>query len=66
MKTIYRFSMLLALAIFAFAVLRMASINEVPENQLDNSIKKDRQDEMIERSKEAVEDSNKTFFKDFF
>jgi len=58
LKTIYRFSILIALAIFTFAVLRMASINEVPENQLDNSVKKDRQNEMIERSKEAVDESN--------
>jgi len=47
----------LAIVIFAFAVIRMASVNEIPENELDNSVKKDRQEEMIERSKKAVDDN---------
>ena len=48
-----------ALAIFFVAVIRMATVNEIPENELDNSVKKDRQKEMIERSKKSVEDSDK-------
>jgi len=30
----------------------MAAVNEIPENDLNKSIKKDRQNEMIERSKQ--------------
>ena len=49
---IYRFVSLFAIAIFIFAVIRMAAVNEIPENDLNKSIKKDRQNEMIERSKQ--------------
>ena len=51
-KTIYRITSLAALAIFAFAVIRMASVNEIPENELDNSVKKERSNYAIDKSKQ--------------
>ena len=48
----------IAVTIFTVAVIQMAAVNEIPENELNKDIKKDRQEEMIERSKEAVKESN--------
>ena len=52
LKKIYLTTSLFALAVFAFAVLRMASVNEIPENDLDKSIKKERSNYAVEKSKQ--------------
>lgn len=52
LKMVFRGIGLFALAIFTFAVLRMAAVNEIPENELDNSIKKERSNYAVEKSKQ--------------
>ena len=51
-KTICRITSLAALVIFAFAVIRMAAVNNIPENELDNSVKKERSNYAIDKSKQ--------------
>ncbi len=51
-KKIYLYTSLFALAIFALAVIRMAAVNNIPENELDNSVKKERSNYAIEKSKQ--------------
>ena len=52
LKKIYLYTSLFALAIFTLAVLRMASVNNIPENELDNSVKKERSNYAIEKSEQ--------------
>jgi len=51
-KKVYLGITLLTLLFFSIAVIRMAMANEIPRSDVDHSIKKDRQNEMIERSKQ--------------
>ena len=50
-KKIFNYSLLGILVIFGIVILRFASLNEIQKNDVDHSIKKDRQEEMIERAK---------------
>lgn len=50
-KLIYRLINLVALAWFAIAVLKMTVINEIPQNDVDHSIKKERSDYSVEQAK---------------
>jgi len=50
-KTVYKYVMLFVCALFALAVIRMAVINEVPENSLDKSIKSERSNYSVEQAK---------------
>ena len=41
----------IATVIFLVAVIRMAAVNEIPENELDNSVKKERSNYSVEKAK---------------
>ena len=50
-KTVYKYVMVFVCALFALAVIRMAVINEVPENNLDKSVKSERSNYSVEQAK---------------
>ena len=57
-KTVYRYVMLFVCALFALAVIRMAVINEVPENSLDKSVKSERSNYSVEQAKKDTTSIN--------
>ena len=51
-KKVYTYVTIFVVALFTLAVIRMAAINEVPENELNKSVKSDRSNYAIEKSKQ--------------
>jgi len=57
-KKFFKYVLFGVLLIFSIAVLRMAMINETPRNDVDHSIKKERSDYAIEKSKQDTINKN--------